>query len=92
MVAFAGWHEFVLVLLPTFIAVSCMGFLNPNTIVGALTHHAGHAGSASALSSGMPLRSGEYATSPIRKPSDGVSPCSWRTGSAAIAPPAPITT
>jgi len=49
VVAFAGLHELVLVLLPTFIAVSCMGFLNPNTIVGALTHHAGHAGSASAL-------------------------------------------
>ena len=26
-----------------------MGFLNPNVIVGALTHHAHHAGSASAL-------------------------------------------
>jgi DHA1 family bicyclomycin/chloramphenicol resistance-like MFS transporter len=48
-VAFTGRHDLLLVLLPTFVAVSCMGFLNPNTIVGALTHHAGHAGSASAL-------------------------------------------
>jgi DHA1 family bicyclomycin/chloramphenicol resistance-like MFS transporter len=49
VVAFAGWHELLPVLLPTFVAVSCMGFLNPNTVVGALTHHAPHAGSASAV-------------------------------------------
>lgn len=49
VVAFAGLHDLLLVLLPTFVAVSCMGFLNPNTVVGALTHHARHAGSASAL-------------------------------------------
>jgi DHA1 family bicyclomycin/chloramphenicol resistance-like MFS transporter len=49
IVAFSGAHVLALVFLPTFVAVSCMGFLNPNTIVGALTHHAHHAGSASAL-------------------------------------------
>lgn len=48
-VAFAGLHDLLPILVPTFIAVSCMGFLNPNTVVGALTHHAAHAGSASAL-------------------------------------------
>lgn len=48
-VAFSGTHVFVLVLLPVFVAVSCMGFLNPNVIVGALTHQARNAGSASAL-------------------------------------------
>ncbi len=49
VVAFSGIHQFLLVFLPMFVAVSCMGFLNPNTIEGALTHHAQHAGSASAL-------------------------------------------
>jgi DHA1 family bicyclomycin/chloramphenicol resistance-like MFS transporter len=49
VVAFTGAHEFLLVFAPLFVAVSCMGFLNPNVVVGALTHHAYHAGSASAL-------------------------------------------
>jgi MFS transporter, DHA1 family, multidrug resistance protein len=49
VVAFSGAHDFLLVYLPIFVAVSCMGFLNPNAVVGALTHHAHHAGSASAL-------------------------------------------
>ncbi len=49
VVAFSDAHVFLLLFLPMFVAVSCMGFLNPNTIVGALTHHANHAGSASAL-------------------------------------------
>jgi MFS transporter, DHA1 family, multidrug resistance protein len=49
VVAFSGTHVFILVLLPVFVAVSCMGLLNPNTVVGALTHHGHHAGSASAL-------------------------------------------
>jgi DHA1 family bicyclomycin/chloramphenicol resistance-like MFS transporter len=49
MVAFSGVHVFLAVFLPLFVAVSCMGFLNPNTVVGALTHQAHHAGSASAV-------------------------------------------
>ncbi len=49
VVAFSGAHNFFVVFLPIFVAVSCMGFLNPNAVVGALTHHAHHAGSASAL-------------------------------------------
>ena len=49
IVAFAGKHDFLAVFAPLFVAVSCMGFLNPNVVVGALTHHAHHAGSASAL-------------------------------------------
>jgi DHA1 family bicyclomycin/chloramphenicol resistance-like MFS transporter len=49
VVAFSGAHVFLLVLLPVFVAVSCMGLLNPNAVVGALTHHGHHAGSASAL-------------------------------------------
>jgi DHA1 family bicyclomycin/chloramphenicol resistance-like MFS transporter len=34
---------------PIFIAISCMGMLNPNTIVGALARHQHHAGSASSV-------------------------------------------
>jgi MFS transporter, DHA1 family, multidrug resistance protein len=49
VVAFSGTHVFLLVFLPLFAAVSCMGLLNPNTVVGALTHQSHHAGSASAL-------------------------------------------
>ncbi len=49
VVAFSGVHAFLLVFLPVFVAVGCMGFLNPNTVVGALTHQSHHAGSASAL-------------------------------------------
>jgi MFS transporter, DHA1 family, multidrug resistance protein len=49
VVAFSGVHSFLLVFLPVFVAVGCMGLLNPNTVVGALTHQARHAGSASAL-------------------------------------------
>ncbi len=48
-IAFAGPHRLILVLAPLFVFVSCQGFINPNTTVGALSRHAGHAGSASAL-------------------------------------------
>jgi MFS transporter, DHA1 family, multidrug resistance protein len=49
VVAFSGVHLLPLVILPLFIAVSCMGYLNPNMVAGALTHQAHNAGSASAL-------------------------------------------
>jgi DHA1 family bicyclomycin/chloramphenicol resistance-like MFS transporter len=49
VVAFSGAHVFLLVFAPLFVVVSTMGFLNPNTVVGALTHQAHNAGSASAL-------------------------------------------
>jgi DHA1 family bicyclomycin/chloramphenicol resistance-like MFS transporter len=48
-IAFSGLHRLALVVAPIFVAISCMGMLNPNTIVGALARHAQHAGSASAL-------------------------------------------
>ena len=52
-IAFAGLHRLplglALVIAPVFVAISCMGMLNPNTIVGALARHAHHAGSASSL-------------------------------------------
>jgi DHA1 family bicyclomycin/chloramphenicol resistance-like MFS transporter len=49
IVAFSGVHLFALVFLPVFVAVSCMGYLNPNMVAGALTNQAHNAGSASAL-------------------------------------------
>ncbi len=49
VIAFAGLHLLPLVIAPIFVAVSCMGMLNPNTIVGALTRHQHHAGSASSV-------------------------------------------
>lgn len=48
-VAFAGLHVLALVIAPVMVAVSCMGMLNPNTIVGALARHQHHAGSASSV-------------------------------------------
>jgi MFS transporter, DHA1 family, multidrug resistance protein len=49
VIAFAGLHILPLVIAPIFVAISCMGMLTPNTIVGALARHAQHAGSASAV-------------------------------------------
>jgi MFS transporter, DHA1 family, multidrug resistance protein len=49
IVGFSGHPTFLTVLVPLLVAVSCMGFLNPNTTVGALTNQAYQAGSASAL-------------------------------------------
>lgn len=37
------------VVLPVMVAMGSMGFIMPNSAVGALSHHAAHAGSASAL-------------------------------------------
>jgi DHA1 family bicyclomycin/chloramphenicol resistance-like MFS transporter len=48
-VAFGRIHHVFAVFLPLFVMVSCQGLLNPNTTVGALSRHAAHAGSASAL-------------------------------------------
>jgi DHA1 family bicyclomycin/chloramphenicol resistance-like MFS transporter len=49
VIAFAGWHRLPLVIAPLIVAISCMGMLNPNTIVGALARHQQHAGSASSV-------------------------------------------
>lgn len=49
VVAFSGLHVLALVIAPVMVAVSCMGMLNPNTIVGALARHQHHAGSASSV-------------------------------------------
>ena len=49
LIAFAGLHSLPLVIAPVFVAISCMGMLNPNTIVGALARHQHQAGSASSV-------------------------------------------
>jgi MFS transporter, DHA1 family, multidrug resistance protein len=49
VIAYGGWHSLPLVVAPVFAAISCMGMLNPNTIVGALARHQQHAGSASSV-------------------------------------------
>ena len=49
VIAFARLHALPLVIAPIFVAVSCMGMLNPNTIVGALARHQHQAGSASSV-------------------------------------------
>jgi DHA1 family bicyclomycin/chloramphenicol resistance-like MFS transporter len=48
-VALLRIHRLEAVFPPLFVFVSCQGFINPNATVGALSRHAGHAGSASAL-------------------------------------------
>ena len=47
--AFTGWGGLVGIFIPVAIAMSSNGFLGPNAAVGALSRHAAHAGSASAL-------------------------------------------
>ncbi len=48
-IAFAGLHILPLVIAPLIVAISCMGMVNPNTIVGALARHQNHAGTASSV-------------------------------------------
>ncbi len=49
LVAFAGLRWLPAVVAPVFVSLACMGFILPNTTVSALSRHAGHAASASAL-------------------------------------------
>lgn len=49
VVAYGHHHVLALVMAPIFVCISCMGFSNANALVGALSRHAAHAGSAAAL-------------------------------------------
>ncbi len=49
VVAFSGIHNLVLTVAPLIVVIGCQGFNNANATAGALSRHAGHAGSASAL-------------------------------------------
>jgi DHA1 family bicyclomycin/chloramphenicol resistance-like MFS transporter len=48
-VAFSGIHILWAVIAPLLVVIGCQGFNNANATAGALSRHAGHAGSASAL-------------------------------------------
>lgn len=48
-VAFSGFHVLWAVIAPLVVVIGCQGFNNANATAGALSRHAGHAGSASAL-------------------------------------------
>ncbi len=48
-VAFSGVHVLWAVVAPLVVVIGCQGFNNANATAGALSHQAGHAGSASAL-------------------------------------------
>jgi len=48
-VAFSGVHLLWAVIAPLLVVIGCQGFNNANATAGALSRHAGHAGSASAL-------------------------------------------
>lgn len=49
VLSFSGVHSLPLIVAPLVLALSCQGFSNGNTSVGALSRHGSHAGSASAL-------------------------------------------
>jgi DHA1 family bicyclomycin/chloramphenicol resistance-like MFS transporter len=49
VVAFSGVHVLWAVVVPLVVVVGCQGFANANSNAGALSRHAGHAGSAAAL-------------------------------------------
>jgi DHA1 family bicyclomycin/chloramphenicol resistance-like MFS transporter len=58
VVAFSGHVSAVALILPLMVAMTCMGFVLPNTTVGALSRHAAHAASASALMGTMQFTMG----------------------------------
>jgi len=49
VLSWSGVHVLGLIVAPVFFTLSCQGFTNGNVTAGALTRHAGHAGSAAAL-------------------------------------------
>jgi MFS transporter, DHA1 family, multidrug resistance protein len=49
VVAFSGVHVLWAVVAPLVVVIGCQGFNNANSNAGALSRHAGHAGSAAAL-------------------------------------------
>ena len=49
VLAFGGVHVLWAIVAPLVVVIGCQGFNNANATAGALSRHAGHAGSASAL-------------------------------------------
>jgi DHA1 family bicyclomycin/chloramphenicol resistance-like MFS transporter len=57
-VAFSGHASAPALIVPIFVSMTCMGFVMPNTTVSALSRHAAHAASASALMGTMQFMMG----------------------------------
>jgi DHA1 family bicyclomycin/chloramphenicol resistance-like MFS transporter len=49
VLAFSGVHALWAIVAPLVVVIGCQGFASANSTAGALSRHAGHAGSASAL-------------------------------------------
>jgi DHA1 family bicyclomycin/chloramphenicol resistance-like MFS transporter len=49
VLSFSGVHVLWAIVAPLVVVIGCQGFNNANATAGALSRHAGHAGSASAL-------------------------------------------
>jgi len=72
-IAFADVGPWWLVALPIVVSTSCMGITTPNAVVGALSRHAGHAGSASALMGTMQFALGAVSGVLVGAASDGTA-------------------
>jgi MFS transporter, DHA1 family, multidrug resistance protein len=71
--AVANIGPWYLLALPLLICTSCMGITLPNATVGALSRHAGHAGSASALMGTMQYGFGAISGVLVGAASDGTA-------------------
>lgn len=49
LLTWTGWFGIYGLVIPLFLAISCVGFSNPNATAGAMRNHGSHAGTASAL-------------------------------------------
>jgi DHA1 family bicyclomycin/chloramphenicol resistance-like MFS transporter len=73
VLAFAKVGPWWLLALPILVSTSCMGITLPNATVGALSRHAGHAGSASALMGTMQYGLGAVSGVLVGAASDGTA-------------------
>ena len=72
-VAFSGHATIFTLVPPLMVATTCMGFVLPNTTVGALSRHAGHAASASALMGTMQFLMGAVSGVAVGLLTDGTA-------------------
>lgn len=70
MSGMAPWH---VIALPILVSMTSMGFTTPNSTVGALSRHAGHAGSASALMGTIQFLLGAVSGTLVGLASDGTA-------------------
>ncbi|MBS0559760.1 MAG: multidrug effflux MFS transporter [Proteobacteria bacterium] len=72
-VAFSGHATVFTLVPPLMVATTCMGFVLPNTTVGALSRHAAHAASASALMGTMQFLMGAVSGVAVGLLTDGTA-------------------